>query len=69
MLVVVQDVVLGEMLHYLAGHNVFHTFAYDTCEGNQAVVGCLVLLSFLNFGATFAVFKTLGTFCYFLEAL
>ena len=51
MLVVIQDVVLGKMLHYLTGHNVFHTFEQDTCEGNWAVVGSLILFSlFKNWG-------------------
>ena len=51
MLVVVQDVVLSKILHYLTGHNVFYTFAYDTCEGNRVLVDCFVLLSlFENYG-------------------
>ena len=49
MLVVVQDVVLGKVWCYLAGHNVFHKFAYDTCEGNKVVAGYPVLLSFLDY--------------------
>ena len=47
MLVVVQDVV-GTMLHYLAGHNFFHTFASDKFKGNREVVGGLVLCSLLE---------------------
>ena len=48
MVVVVKDVVIGKMLHYLHGHHVFHTFAQNTCEGNRAVVGCPILLSLLE---------------------
>ena len=54
MLVVVQDVVLDNIMHYLTGHNVLHTFAEDTCEGNWEIVGCLML---------FSLFKNQGYIC------
>ena len=61
MLVVVQDVVLGKLLHYVSGHNVFIHLHRTHVRKTGQLLDALYFYPFLNIGDTFVVFQSLGT--------